>query len=457
MVFLFAIAAAVPLHFHFDATEFANAVYHTACITGRITCSRVIYEQFWDEKYHATQEDEDRFNDFGSIFDELESVAKPRSFTPFLPNDLSYIPGLNIRNRLVAAALGSKSAAEFRKRAAALAKPEQAKRLAAILAYFQQRLHPWWVATGQPILREQFTGIERRIRAQRAPELAAEVAAFLETRPNSRDFYLHVVPSPEYEGDAGTGTMVSNQFCLEVAHRIRADDLGWIAVHEFTHSLYEQAPQDRKDALMRQFVESGDALAHPLYLYLNEAMATAVELLLVERNGETLDDPYTDLYIPRLGKAVLPLLRAAMEARKTLYDGFTAPYLAAGRAALAEDADGLQFRYSCVALVGDEDVRNVLLDRLPLRYFVTSQEDWGRYSQLDGILMLRYDEVHLDGDDAELLALMRKYRGFVYIRRRDEHMDVFMLGRNNAAVEELEKMWAESREQAREGLIFAID
>jgi hypothetical protein len=32
-----------------------------------------------------------------------------------------------------------------------------------------------------------------------------------------------------------------------------------------------------------------------------------------------------------------------------------------------------------------------------------------------------------------------------------------MLGRDNAALEQLGKMWAESKERAREGLIFSID
>jgi hypothetical protein len=457
MVLLLAVAAAIPLHFRFDAGEFTNAVYQTVCVTGRITCSRDIYQRFWHAKYHATPEDEARFSEFGTIFDEMESVAKPGNPTPFLPNDFSYIPGLDIRNRLVAAALASKSAADFRKRAAALAKPGQVERLAAILAYFQQRLHPWWVATGQPIIRRRFTGIERRFRLQGVPDLAREVAAFLETQPDFRDYYLHVVPSPEFEADEGDGTAVLNQFCLEVTKRFQADDLGWIAVHEFTHSLYDHAPHVRKDALMRQFVESGDASAQPFYLYLNEAMATAAELLLAERNGKTLDDPYTDLYVPRLGKAVLPLLRTALERRKTLYGGFASSYLAAGRAALGDDADGLQFRYSCIALLGDEAVRNVFLDRLPLRYFVTTREAWNRFSRLDGILMLRYDQIHFGGGETEMQDLMQKHRGFVYIGRNAEHMEVFMLGRDNAALEQLGKVWAESQERTREGLIFAIE
>ena len=125
---------------------------------------------------------------------------------------------------------------------------------------------------------------------------------------------------------------------------------------------------------------------------------------------------------------------------------------------MGEEADGLRFRFSCVALLGDEDVRSAFLERLPMHYFVTTERDWSRFARLDGVLMLRYEQIHFDGDDAgEMEGLMRKHRGFVYIRRREEHLEVFMLGRDNAAVEELGKIWAELKEPAREGLIFAID
>src|SRR5260370_10659807 len=178
MVLFFAIAAALPLQFHFDATEFANAVYHTACVTGRLICSRDVYLRFWNEKYHTTPEDGARFDEFGRIFDDLESAVGPGRATPFLPNDFSFFPALKVRERVVAAALGPRAAAEFRRRAAKVAKPAQAERLAAILDYFQQRLHPWWLATGQPIVKQRLSGIERRLRASGLPGLAAGVAEF---------------------------------------------------------------------------------------------------------------------------------------------------------------------------------------------------------------------------------------------------------------------------------------
>jgi hypothetical protein len=457
MLLLLAVTAAVPLQFHFDASEFVNAVYHTACVTGRLHCSHDLYQRFWNEKYQATPEDRSRFDEFGKIFDDLESAAAPAPPTLFLPNDFANFPAPRVRQRMVAAALGSKSAAEFRRRAAATATPAQTERLAAILEHFQRRLRPWWVATGQPIVKQRLAGIERRFRALGVPGLAAEVAGFLETRPDFRNYYLHVVPSPEYDGKEAMGTAASNQFCLEILREFNPDDFAWVAVHEFTHSIYDQAPQDRKDALMRQFVESGDPSAHPFYMYLNEAMATGVELLLMDRQGKKLDDPYSELYVPRLGKAVLPLLRTALAERRTLYGGFTESYLAAGRRALGEEADQLQFRFSCVALLGDDDIRDAFLKQLPLRYVVKSQQEWSRFARLDGILLAPYDQIRFGGGDPEIEGLMRTHRGFVYIRRKGEHTDVFMLGRDKAAVEELGKMWAASKERAREGLIYAID
>ena len=47
-----------------------------------------------------------------------------------------------------------------------------------------------------------------------------------------------------------------------------------------------------------------------------------MEILRAERQKQTLDEPYMDPYIPQLAKAMLPMLRAALAKRKTLYDGF---------------------------------------------------------------------------------------------------------------------------------------
>jgi len=53
MVLLFAIAAAVPLHFHFDATEFSNAVYHTLASPDASFAARTCTPWSWNEMYHV--------------------------------------------------------------------------------------------------------------------------------------------------------------------------------------------------------------------------------------------------------------------------------------------------------------------------------------------------------------------------------------------------------------------
>jgi hypothetical protein len=49
--------------------------------------------------------------------------------------------------------------------------------------------------------------------------------------------------------------------------------------------------------------------------------------------------------------------------------------------------------------------------------------------------MVRYDAIHFDTDDTEITALMKRHRGFVYIRPNGEHRDVFMLGRDKPALQ----------------------
>jgi len=81
---------------------------------------------------------------------------------------------------------------------------------------------------------------------------------------------------------------------VEINKEMDTAAAGWVAVHEETHALYDLAPEDKKQALMQQFADSTDPSAGPFYEYLNEAVATAVQLLLLERNGKKDDDPYRE-------------------------------------------------------------------------------------------------------------------------------------------------------------------
>src|SRR5712692_9972695 len=100
---LLALLAAAPLHFHFDESEFANAVYHVGCLTDRLACTKTVYTKFWNEKYKLTPEDGARFDEFRKIFEQLEDAAGKIQPAPFLPNYQTHFPPLRVRVRLVAA------------------------------------------------------------------------------------------------------------------------------------------------------------------------------------------------------------------------------------------------------------------------------------------------------------------------------------------------------------------
>ena len=448
MLFL-AVAALAPLHFHVDLSEFANAVYHVGCLTDRIACSKPVIARFWNEDYHVTEEDGARFDDFRATMEGIENTAGEIPPAPFLPNFAGYYPPLRLRVRIMAAALGAKSAADFRRRAAPLAKPEAVDHLARILDAVEKRLHPWWVSKGLPTVRPKLKGLERQIGKLGAAELAREVAAFVDAGDATRDVYLHAIPSPGYAGNDATASPTLNHFCMEIIHEFDAGAVTAIAVHELTHSLYELAPEEKKMALMRAFVDSPDPAAQGLYMYLNEAVATAVQLLFLERHGQHDDDPYRNRYIPRLAVAALPLVRDALREHKTLFDGFAAAYIAGGRTALGEDTDSLAFRFSSPALLGQDELRGAFREATSLNFVATSEAEREKFARLHVVRVMTYDQ---DG------SADRTHRGVATLRSLDEHRsELLLVGRDAAAVGELSRKVAEWKGPVAPGTLFTID
>jgi hypothetical protein len=448
MLFL-AVAALAPLHFHVDISEFTNAVYHVACLTDRIACSKPIFAKFWNEEYHVTEQDGARFDDFRATMENLENAAGEIPPAPFMPNFAGYYPPLRLRVRIVAAALGAKSAADFRRRAAPLAKPETVDHLARILDAVEKRLHPWWVAKGLPMVLPKLKGMERQMEKLGAPALADQVAAFLDAGDATRDVYLHAIPSPGFAGSDAMASPTLNHFCMEIIHEFEAPAVTAIAVHELTHSLYELAPAEKKVALMRTFVDSRDPAAQGLYMYLNEAVATAVQLLLLERNGQHDDDPYRNRYIPRLAAATLPLLRDALRQHTTLFGDFAAQYLAAGRKALGEDTDSLAFRFSSPALLGEDELRSAFREGTSLIFVATSEADRAKFARLHVVRVMTYNQAG---------STDRAHRGVVTLRSLDaDRFELLLVGRDRDAVAELSRKVVEWKGSVAAGTLFTID
>lgn len=74
-MFLLALLALAPLHFHVDAPEYVNAVYNVGCLAERIACTKQVYLKFWSETLKTTREDSAKLDEFRTIFGQLEGSA----------------------------------------------------------------------------------------------------------------------------------------------------------------------------------------------------------------------------------------------------------------------------------------------------------------------------------------------------------------------------------------------
>lgn len=262
--------------------------------------------------------------------------------------------------------------------------------------------------------------------------LSGQVAAFLEVNESSLDLFVHAIPSPAFEGKEATANPAMNHFCIEITKDFDEAGMASIALHELTHSLYELSPMEKRQALMRQFVESTDAAAQPLYMFLNEAIATGVQLLLLERNGRSDDDPYHDPFIPRLGQAALPVIRQAIENKTTLFDGFASRYIVAGRETLGTDADGIRFQFSSAAVLGDPALTRVFFEQMPLRFVVTSEEERMLFAGMNVVRVLTYSEAARFASEIGGLEDKTQYRGFAYIHQQNQsRRELFLVGRDD--------------------------
>ncbi|HMF76473.1 MAG TPA: hypothetical protein VK604_12490, partial [Bryobacteraceae bacterium] len=211
-----ALLASISLHFHYDASEFTNAVYHVSCLTGRVPCTNSVFTRFWNDEFHVTRDDGAQLDAWLEIFRKLESAAPAPASAPLLPNYASYYPSMKLRHSIIAAAVESRSSEDFRRRAAKLTNPSDAARLSQVLQHFQRRLHPWWLATGRHSVKTHIRQVRREMRASELMPLASQVAAFTEANLPTRDIYIHAIPGPFPTSKEAAATVIANHFFVEI-------------------------------------------------------------------------------------------------------------------------------------------------------------------------------------------------------------------------------------------------
>jgi len=456
-----AFVAITQVQFHFVASEFSNAVYHVGCLTSRLPCTNSVFDKFWNEEYHVNQTDAAHLNEFKEIMGRVENAAPAPLPAPFPANYLAFYPSLRLRSKVMAAALESNSGKGFISRSSTVLSKDDRQRIGNIFDYFTRRLHPWWLSTGKQIANSKLKDMRLQMKKAKGEALASEMAAFLESTFSSKDVYLHAIPSPSPKSSEATANPVDNHFCMEVTDETEGTGAASIALHELVHSFYDAAPLKRHMELMDQFLASPEPAAQSFYEFLNEAIATGAQLLLMELSGvKDDDDPYHDPYIPRLGKSVVPILKQALAKRQTLFGGFANDYLTAGAAALGPDSRSAHFWLQSAGILTSEANRSLersFRNEIHPRYTVNTLAEVNQFPNLNIVRLETYNEVAPDPVALEELELKSR-RGFIYLMQRGTKAKIFLIaGRTQATVEEMIKALANVKEMPPEGLVIAFE
>jgi hypothetical protein len=453
-----ALLATAPLRFHYDANEFTNVVYHVACVAGRLPCTKPVFERFWHDRLQWSPADQAQLDAWLRIVDKLQGAAPKPAPAPFIPNFAGWFPSRIPLNRIIITAAEAGSSGAFRKQAVRLMTREDAGRMTAALEHFQRRFDPWWVATGKQIAE----ALVRKLKRQKndlAP-FASQVAAFMEAKLEKEEVFMHAVAGPEPKSKDATASPVWTHFFIEVTDDATPDWITSIAIHELTHTFYDRAPAEKHLGLMKEFVDSKEPHAQGFYTFLNEGLATAVQGLLGEQRGEKDDDPYHHPYIPRLGRAAMPLLKEALAKRSTLFSGFAEQYLRAGAEELKQDVTNPKFILSSVALFSTEKTdkaKAVYLEALP-PWASAGPEDWKQFSELNAVFFHTYDELEHYVRQIPELGPLQRHRGFAYSTPHGKKgRALFLAGRDAEALIDVVKRLAAVPSLPAEGLIFSIE
>jgi hypothetical protein len=463
-------AAAPRIDLHVDLDLRVNAVYHVACLSGSLACTKDMFVQYWKDRTW-TADDDTAVDAWRQVMAAVTAAAPSRHDTPLLPNTPRFHPSQAARTAVVVAAIECKTARDLRINANNLVSDAQAQRLLDGVDHFQRRLQPWFKTIAGPVLQRRVTGIASYARASRFAETAEQMSAFLEADLPAPDLYLHAIAAPVPASAEFSATQLGSHLLVEVVDTTQPDAMVSGAVHELTHYIYERAPVQKHLALIREFVESGHPSAAGLYTYLNEAVAVGAQSLHAWKNADTRikttptvktenDDEYHHPYIAPLGAAASPLVKDAVWAKRTLFQGFAARYISAGTAALKEKVREPQFVLAQVGLVIPENGDNLRAAYLQAM-FPHASATLKRESEAEGLTdvalvrFARYGALgDLEGRIPEL-ATLRVQRGFAYALPRAQSARLYVLaGRDDQAIIDVIGKFADMKELSSTGLLF---
>ena len=447
-----------PFHFQVETKEFANAAYNVGCLTNRLPCSKSEFEKFWQ----LTPADQVLLDTWNKILDAIAARQPKPPDSPFLPNYSAYFPEATAINQVLSAALGARSPDDFRKRAVSLAPEPEIAQLATVLRHVERRLHPWWKSKGERYLAARRRIVQSVMDAPEVPALVGRIARFTESDISDHQFQVHLIPRQDPRSDAATATVIGNHVLFELTDQAKPKELLPLVMHELTHAFYDRAPMHLHQKLIQEFVASSVPQSQSLYSILNEGIATAVQLSLIPQTGPDEDqDEYRDPFIPRIGRAVAPHMKQALEKGPTLFHGFLDTYISASLAELKEELASPRFTLitDMRLPIGDLPNAEAACQTNLATHWYASFNERNRYPELNLLILVTYDKLDvIEGNWDQLVPLSKAHRGFALTDKRNNKGRTYVLaGRDDATVAELVKRLSKIRTGGPDGLLLTVD
>lgn len=464
------LAGATPawpsIQFSVDVSERATAIYHVACLGDSLPCTKAMFQEFWHQRLSWSPADQRQLDTWKEILIRVGKAAPQAGPIPYVGNTTALHPALAAQRQLIAALFGASTAPELRRRAGLSA--EDAGGVFGAVEHFRRRLNPWWQSTGRRALPVDLRSVQTRLRSRDLSRLISDLQKFTESVQPATQIRVHAIPVPVPSSNAAAATFAGSHVVVEASQELDAEEFSAVVLHESTHYLYDRSPTSRLTALMEQFAKIDTPQVSGFYALLNEAMATAVQLLAIERLGGGIGidamndrDVYRHAFIPRAGRAALRALKESLAAGSTLSRGFIPSYIREVRLELGDDVNRPGFLLSAVALLPTEKTgvasSTFQAELQPIN--VVGADSWRRYSQLNVVFLITHaDLVEAFASSFPDVTSLINTRGFAYRGSRTGQGSVIILsGVDARAVSDVIKALARLPSLSETGLLLKLD
>lgn len=407
-----------PVEFRFVASELANLTFQLDAMAGMGKAEGEAYRALWRQELRWDREDDWQLERWKSLRRRQKTGREPgRSGAPvravaWPPNYAGYYGqelGLDQDVRIAGLQAGSEK--DYGKRLRRLLERREADGLVSVVKHFRPRFGRFWQTEALGQLRPKALQFEALVRKHDIAALAERLAVFSESKLGPRrEAWFYLIAHPARFGKATVATMLRNHAPVELLESETPEERLAVIVHELVHYFYDRAPLERHMGLIAEFEAATPAWRMAAYSYLNEAVATAAQVL-VERRLRTGADfgrwtasrrnVYSQPWVAALGLASYPLLERCLEGQCGLFHGFAGRYLAAAETALGERVAHPHFLLaSRVVLTAGDELRaasRLFRERVPSIMHATGWEQLARFPGLPVVVLAR------DGEQAPML------------------------------------------------------